>query len=239
MGRRVAHEALQLASVLEQALVDRVLLGLGELGDHRDRFIERHVQLWRNQFRQVVDIPQRDVKGATHVTDDGPRLHGAEGDDLGHVVLPVALADVVDDTIAIPIVEVDVDIGHRDPFPVEEALEDETVLQRIERRDAECVADDAAGGGAASGPNRDAVVPRVPDEVAHNQEVGCIAHVLNDRQLRLEAIAHNLAHLRIARLKALLGEPAQIPLGGLSRRDLEARQQRTGLELQVTALRDP
>ena len=76
----------------------------------------------------MVDLAQRDVKGTPHVTNDRARLHRAEGDDLGDVILPVLLAHIFDDPIAISVVKVDIDIGHRDPLAVEEALEDQSVL---------------------------------------------------------------------------------------------------------------
>ena len=198
MRRGVTNQAFQLARVLEQALVDRIFLRLGELGNHLDRLVEGHVQCWRHQLRQVIDLAQRDVECAANVTDDGSRLHGAEGDDLRHVVLSILLADVVDDTVAIAIVEVDVDVRHRDAFAVEEALEDQPMLDRIERGDAQRVRDDAARGGPAARTHCNTVLARKVDEVADDQEVGRVAHLLDDAELHLETIAHHLAQLRIA-----------------------------------------
>ena len=42
----------------------------------------------------------------------GPGLDGGEGDDLGHVVGPVALGRVADHLAAVALVEVHVDVGH-------------------------------------------------------------------------------------------------------------------------------
>ena len=177
--RGVANQAFQLARVLQKPLVHRIFLGLGKLWDHRNGLIQGHVECRRHQLRKVVDLAQRDVKGTPHVTNDRARLHRAEGDDLGDVILPVLLAHVFDDPIAISVVKVDIDIGHRDPLAVEEALEDESVLQWIEGRDAEPVTHDAAGGGSAPGSNRDTVGPRITDEVTDDEEVRCVAHVLD------------------------------------------------------------
>src|SRR5207249_10782297 len=94
-----------------------------------------------------------DVQRAAHVAEHGAGFHRAEGDDLRDVVPAVALADIIDDAIAITVIEVDVDIRHRDTFPVEETLEDQPVLKRIERGDPQRIGDDAAGRGAPTGPH--------------------------------------------------------------------------------------
>ena len=57
------------------------------------------------------------------VADRRPGEHRAEGDDLGDVVRAVLAADVGDDLVAPAVLEVDVDVGHRHPVGVEEALE--------------------------------------------------------------------------------------------------------------------
>ena len=157
MRRRVAHQALQLACILQEALEHRVFLGLSQLRHHGDRLVQRHVQLRRHELGQVIHIAERHVQGAAHVTDHRAGFHRAEGDDLRDVVLAVALADILDDPIAVSVVEVDVDIWHRDALPVEEALKDQPMLQRVEGGDSQRIGDDAAGRGAPPGPDRDAV----------------------------------------------------------------------------------
>ena len=239
MGGRVPDQALEFAGVLQQPLVDGILLRLGQLRNHLHRLVERHVQLRRHQLGQVIDVPERHVERPADVADDGARLHRAEGDDLGHVVLAITLADVVDDTVTVAVVEVDVDVGHRDPLPVEKSLEDQAVLQRVERRDAERVADDAARCRPPTRPDGHAVATGVTDEVADDQEIGSVAHLLDHGHLRLEAIHDDLSQLRVADFQTLLGQSAKVGLGRLPRRHLEARQQRPGIELKGAALRDP
>ena len=239
MCRCVADQALELACVPEQALERRVFLGGGQLRDHLHRLVERHIELRRDQLGQPVDIAQRDIEGATHIADHRPGFHGAEGDDLGHVVLAVAAGHVLDHPVAVAIIEVDVDVGHRDPLAVEESLEDQAMLQRVQGRDPERVGDNAARGRPPTRPDCHAVLLRVLDEVAHDQEVGGIAHVLDDAELHLKTVTHHRRHLRIADRQPLLGELSQIALGRGPARDFEARQQWTHLQFQVAPLGYP
>ena len=99
------------------------------------------------------------------------RLHRPEGDDLGDVLAAVLLRDVLDDLAAAALAEVDVDIGQRHALGVEEALEDQVVLDRIDVGDAQAVGDEAAGRRAAARADRDALLARVADEVPDDQEV--------------------------------------------------------------------
>ena len=84
---------------------------------------------------------------------------------------PVLARDVVDDLAAPALAEVDVDVGQRHALGVEEALEDEVVLDRIDVGDAQAVGDEASRGRAAARPDRDAVLARVADEVPDDEEV--------------------------------------------------------------------
>ena len=63
-------------------------------------------------------------------------LDRAVGHDLRDALVAVLLGDVADDLAATTLVEVDVDVGHRHAFGVEEPLEQQTVLERVEVGDA-------------------------------------------------------------------------------------------------------
>jgi hypothetical protein len=64
----------------------------------------------------------------------------------------VFLAHVLDDPPAVVLAEVDVEVGHRHPLRVEEALEQQRVAQRIEVGDAERVGDQRTGARTPPGP---------------------------------------------------------------------------------------
>ena len=99
------------------------------------------------------------------------RLHRPEGDDLRDVLAAVLPRDVLDHLAAAPLAEVDVDIGQRDALGVQEALEDQVEVDRIDVGDPQAVGDQAAGGGAAARADRNALLARVADEVPDDQEV--------------------------------------------------------------------
>src|SRR6266478_8358284 len=90
-------------------------------------------------------------------------------------------------SVATVVGEVDVHIGHRDPLGVQEALEEEAVTDRVDVRDPEAVRGERPGRGAAAGPDGDPLLARVMDEVPDDQEVAGESHLLDDRELVVEA----------------------------------------------------
>jgi hypothetical protein len=64
---------------------------------------------------------------------------------VGDPVAPVLVGDVADDLVAPIVGEVDVHVGHRDPLGVQESLEQQSVPQGIDVRDAQAVGDQRAG----------------------------------------------------------------------------------------------
>ena len=138
---RDAEQLLDLRVVLLHLPQGRVLL---------ERLVERHVERGRNLLGDLVDVGKRHLEHAAHVADDGLRLHRPERDDLRDVLAAVLPRDVLDDLAAAPLAEVDVDIGQRHALGVEEALEDEIEVERIDVGDPQAVGDEAAGGRAAA-----------------------------------------------------------------------------------------
>ena len=83
--------------------------------------------------------------------------------------------------------EVDVDIGHGDALGIEEALEEQDVLEGIDVGDLHGIGDEGAGGGAAAGADGDAVVAGVLDEVPDDEEVAGVLHLLDDADFEVQA----------------------------------------------------
>ena len=79
------------------------------------------------------------VQRPAHIPDGAPGSHGAEGDDLGHVVGTVFILDVLNDLLPPPDAEVDVNIRHGDPLGVEESLKVEGVFHRVHVGDGHAV----------------------------------------------------------------------------------------------------
>ena len=103
-----------------------------------------------DQLGDAVDVGEAHVEHAAHVFDGGARAQRAEGDDLRHLLAAVFFGDVLDHFAAAVRAEIDVDIGHADALRIQEALEQQAVLQRIDIGDLHGVADQAAGGRAAA-----------------------------------------------------------------------------------------
>ncbi len=146
-----------------------------------------------------------------------PRRHGAEGDDLGDAVAAVLVGHVLDDLSPAVHAEVHVDVRHALAPRIEEALEEQVVLQRVDVGDAERVTDDAAGGRPAAGAHGDAVVLGELHVVPDDEEVGVETHLADDAELEVEALAHLIAGLdAVAAHDALLAELAQVAALGLA-----------------------
>jgi hypothetical protein len=86
------------------------------------------------------------------------------------VLSPITVVDVLQDVLAVAVGKVDVDVGRLGPFLAEEALEKELHLHRVDRGDAEAVADDGVGCGAAP-LAEDPGAPCVADDVPDDEEV--------------------------------------------------------------------
>ena len=106
-------------------LVD-ALVALVHLAERRgllQGFLEGDAERGRDGLGDAVDLAVAVAHDPADVAYGRPGEHGAEGDDLGHVVLAVLAGDVVDDLVTAGILEVDVDVRHGHAVGVEEALE--------------------------------------------------------------------------------------------------------------------
>ncbi len=162
-----------------------VLVHLLESRARLDCLVELDAELVRDGLGDAVALAVRHAHDAGNVADGGAGQHCAEGDDLSHVVGAVFAADVVDDFFPAPILEVDVDIGHRHAVRVEEALERQLVVDRVHRGDPQGVGDDRARGRAADG-DGDMLLAGERGEIGHDQEVAGVAHPADDVQLVVE-----------------------------------------------------
>ena len=77
----------------------------------------------RNELCDLLDIAEIHIQRAADVLDRGPRRHCPECDDLADGFASVKLRNMIDHVAASANAEVDVDIGHRYAFRIQEALE--------------------------------------------------------------------------------------------------------------------
>ena len=129
------HARIGIIDFLELGNLHRVFFdGNGSAGDKR------------HQLGDAVHVGQGDVHHTAYVTDSSLRTHGTEGDDRCHLVIAIFSGAVFHHLGAAVVAEVQVDVGHADAPGVEEALEDEIVLERVDQRDVQRIRDDRAGG---------------------------------------------------------------------------------------------
>ena len=117
-------------------------------------------------------------------------LNRAVGDDLADTVLAVLALDVGNDLVAPAFIEVDVEVGHRDSFGVEESLEDQTVIEGVQLGDFHGVSHHRARTRATARSHADALRLRPVDVVGDGEEVAGEAHLDDDVLLVLGLLAH-------------------------------------------------
>ena len=126
----------------------------------------------------------------------------------------VVLLHVLYHPVAALVVEVHVNIGHRYALGVEETLEKEVVLERVEIGDSQAVGYARAGGRASSRPDGNPVPAAPVDEVLDYQEVVGEAHEGNGHELEMQPLLlFGGEHVAIASACAFVGEVAQIGHG--------------------------
>jgi hypothetical protein len=166
-----------------------------------ERFRQGDVQLVGNELGDTVGVAVRHVQRTSHVANDGSRLNGAEGDDLGHTLLAsVPVRYVLNHLVAVGHAEVHVDIRHRLTFQVQETFKQEVVRQGVDVGDPHGIGGQAAGSGTPPGTHRTSVAFTVLDEVGNDEKVSGETHLLNDVQLDFEAISVlplTVSHVRV------------------------------------------
>ena len=209
---------------------------------------QRHVPAHDRRGHRLGELLAHGERVPEHAGGVLERLLGldrAVGDDLGDPVVAVLLGDVADDLAPATLVEVDVEVGHRHALGVEETLEDQAVLDRVEVGDPHGVGAHGPGAGPAAGSDPDAVVLGPVDEVGHDEEVTGVP--LADDDVLLVAglrrgilrnpvgIAHPQAPLDLLDEPGLLGlprgagEPRHVAPLTLDERDVAALGDQQGV----------
>src|SRR6185437_630749 len=189
-----------------------------ELGLFGERIVERDAELKGDELGDAVDEAVGVAQHTADVAYHRLRRHGAVRDDLRDTLAAVLMTYVLNDAIASVHAEVDVEVRHRDALGIEEALEQEVVLQRIDVSDPEAKGDQRARTGAASRSYRNTIPARPPDEVRDNEKVPGEAHLTDDIELDAQALAirgpQRLQHYPQALLEAPCGLLTDEVLGG-------------------------
>ncbi len=240
MDRVLADEPLQRLREVDDLLHERVaVVGLLQVGAGLEAVVEVDLRALRDQLRDLVHRAVGDLEHAARVADGGAGHHRPEGDDLRDPVAPVLLGDVVDHPVAPGDGEVDVHVRHRLAARVEEALEEEAVLDRVDVGDLQAIGRERAGGASTPRADLDPVPLGERDEVPDDQEVVREAHLLDRLELEAEPVVQLRRRPAVPLVQAFLAELDQVVEGVLPLRDRKAREQDLPeLELNVATLGD-
>ena len=172
------------------------------------------------RLRQVVDRLLFEAERFSHLADRGTLAVGHDITDHPGPLRSVFFVDVLDDLLPMGGREVDIDVGRRRHLLMEEALEEQVVLDRIDPRDAEQVGDDAVRRRATP-LARDAARPGKPHQVPVDEEELGKAGLVDDVELFLQA-GRDLGGDRMIFLPhGVLAQPVQKGVRRLPRRDRE------------------
>ena len=224
VGGGVARHSLQRPGGVDELFYLLVgLIEVAELLAEPQRVIQGDVQGVGHQLGDDVHIGVGHIQHPAHVPDHAPGGHGAEGDDLSHMVIAVFAADVVHHLAPAGIAEVHVDIRHTHPLRVQEPLKVQTVLHGVDIGDAEAVADHGPRRAATARSHRDAHAFGVAHEVGYDEEIVGKAHFL-DHVLLVFQLAPVFVIIAVPGLVALVAQLFQIGKAVIPLRQLEFRQ---------------
>ena len=193
VGGGVAWHPLQRHGGVDELLHPWIVpVQIGQLLTELQRVLQRDMQRarpCRYQLGHHVHLGVGHIQGAAHIPDGSASRHGAEGNDLGHMVVAVLPANVVHHLTPSGVAEVHIDIGHGYPLRVEKTLEVQVVLHGVDVRDLQTVGHHGACGGAAPRPYRNVHALGVAHEVGHDEEVIGEPHLFDHVQLIVQLLA--------------------------------------------------
>ena len=241
VGGGVARHPLHLGGGVDQLFDLRVgVVHLFQLGGDFQRPLEGHLELHRHLLCHRVHALVGQPHHPPDVPDGVAGGHGAEGDDLSHMVGAVLAVDIVDDLLPALVAEVDVEVGHADPLGVQKPLEDQLVADGVDVGDADAVGRDAARARPAPGAHRDVPAFGVVDIVVNDEVVVGVPHALDDPDLVPQPLFVGLGDVgAVAALQPLPAELLKVglvvhPAGGLVVGDLGVAE----VEVEIALLCD-
>ncbi len=164
------------------------------------------------------------VQSPSHIPDGSSGCHGAKGNDLGHMILPIFPNDIINDFLPSFIAEIHINIRHADTLRIQEALKQQAVLHRIDLRDIQGIGHQTPGGTASTRSDNNPVVPGIFDKVPYNEEIVHISHLNDGLELILQAIPDFFRHFRISFLQPFVAEVPEILLCGTASRNIILRE---------------
>ena len=193
---RVLNEGAQICSLGVTLILFVVHVRQGDVLTHDVR---------RHRLGEALADRVRLIHHAGGVLERLLRLNGAEGDNLCDLLFTVLFGHVVDDFAAATIVKVHIEVGHGDAVGVEESLENQVVVERVQVGNTHRVCDHGARTGTTARTHANTVTLSPVDKVGDHEEVAGEAHGGNNPHLVFSLLAHLVGHaVREAVVQALL-----------------------------------
>ncbi len=194
----------------------------------------------RDQFGDPVHLAVGKTQRPPDVPDRPAGGHGPEGNNLGHVVGAVFLLYVFDDLPPPFITEINIKIGHGDPFRVQEAFKKQLVFQRVKIGNPEQIPDQAACGRPAAGAHHDPAFLGLADKIPDNQEISNKTHLFNDRKFIDQPLLYFRSDLRVTPGQSFPAKVFKVGIGVKTFGNLESRQVvMAQLQLDVATVGNP
>ena len=131
------------------------------------------------------------AQGLAHVADGALGAIADDGGGDARAFAAIAFVDMLDDLLSPLVLEVDVDVGRLAPVRRQKAFEQQVGFGRIDRRDAQHIADGGIGRRAAP-LAQDTLVAGHADDVVDSQEIGRVVGLCDEGQLLLQQQPHLL-----------------------------------------------
>jgi len=134
MDTGMAHRSFQDLSILEGG-GDQVIgrfSRLFQLGYFIIGMSEGDARAFRYKLGKPVGFSQRQLLYPTHITYGHFGGHGAEGDDLGHLVLTVFFNHPLEHLLTPVLIKIDINIGEGSPIGIEESFKQEVIFERVD-----------------------------------------------------------------------------------------------------------
>ena len=149
-----------------------------------------------DHFRQTIPFGICQAHHPRDIADDTLGTHRAVGDDVRNTALAVLFAHVINHLGSSRLAEVDINVRRAHPLGIEEALEQQTKLERANVGDPQSIGHQRSRRRSAPRSHRDVLLPRPADEVRRDQEVRCETKLVDHPCLVLESPEN----LRVGRL---------------------------------------
>ena len=174
--------------------------------------VNGNMELVRYKLDNLGHFSEGHAQHPSHITKSTLGSHSAKGSYLGHMVIAIALLDIIYDFFPANIAEVHIYIRHGDTFRIQEALKKQIMLQRVQICNTKNISHYAACCRTTPWAHGNTLLTGMIDEIPDNEEVAVIAHAVDDIQLIFQTLAHFLRNFWIMADQPFLTEMPQIRL---------------------------